>query len=169
MKTLLLIPLLLIPYLLYVYWKYGMTKSISETYRFTQKWEKVWFTISMFLVAIPIMIVGFDVSDPEQVLILWLLAGGLICLIGATQVFWNGGMEHTAHMLGSYGGIGAGMLALLIHCTSVVTIALVNLFVVFAALQMIPWNKFEKYKIPHRIYWVEVAAIVTAQLALLFA
>ncbi|WP_340112606.1 hypothetical protein [Maribellus mangrovi] len=170
MKALLLIPLLLIPYLLYIYWRYGMTVSISATAKHHRStWESVWFALSLWAVGIPLMIVGFEVSNPDSVLILWLLAGGFICLIGAAQVFWKGGMEYKAHMTGSYGGIGAGMLALLIHCTSVVTIALVSLFVVFAAVQMIPWKKFEKYKIQNRIYWVEVSAIVTAQLALLLA
>ena len=165
MKTLLLIPLLLIPYLLYIYWRYGMTKSISETYRLTQKWEKVWFTISMFLVAIPIMIVGLDVSDPEQVLILWLLAGGLICLVGVAPVFWKGGMEHTMHMLGAIGGICCGMLALLLHCLSWFTVLFVGLFAAFTATQYL----VVKIRVRNRTYWIEVAAIVTVLLSLLFA
>ena len=169
MKQLLLIPLLIIPYLIYIRVKHGMTVSISATAKFHKSTlEKVWFGLSLWAVGIPLMIVGFESSDPEDTLILWLLAGGLICLIAAAQVFWKGGMEYKAHMIGSYGGIGSGMLALLIHCTSFITILLVSVFALFASVQLIPWKKFNKYKIKNRIYWVEVAAIVTAQLALYF-
>nr|WP_319268287.1 hypothetical protein [uncultured Draconibacterium sp.] len=169
MKTLLLIPLLMIPYLVYMRIRYGMTVSISATAKHhTSIWESVWFSLSLWAVGIPLMLVGFVLSNPEQTLVLWLLAGGLICLIGAAQVFWRGGMEYKAHMIGSYGGIGSGMLALLLHCTSFVTVALVGLFAVFTAVQMLPISKMDKYKLNNRIYWVEVAAIATAQLALYF-
>ena len=169
MKALLLLPFLMIPYLVYIRVRYEMTISISATAKHHKStWEKVWFALSLWAVGIPLMIVGFEASNPDDTLILWLLAGGFICLIGAAQVFWRGGMEYKAHMAGSYGGIGSGMLALLIHCTSVVTIALVSLFIVFAAVQMVPWQKLEKYKLKNRIYWVEVAAIATAMLALYF-
>lgn len=170
MKELLLIPFLIVPYLVYMKRKAGMTVSISATAKHhTNAWEKLWFALSLWAVGVPLMIVGFDVSG-DGVLILWLLAGGFICLIGASQVYWNkeknGKMdtEGKAHMLGSYGGIGSGMVALLVHCSSWVTYLLVGAFVVFTAVQMIP--KFDKYKLKHNIYWVEVAAIITSILSL---
>lgn len=167
MKALLLLPFLMIPYLVYIRVNYGMTISISATAKHHKSTcESVWFALSLWSVGIPLMIVGFEASNPDDTLILWLLSGGFISLIGASQVFWRGGMENKAHMAGSYGGIGSGMLALLIHCTSAVTIALVSLFVVFAAVQMIPCQKLDKYKLKNSIYWVEVAAIATAMLAL---
>ena len=156
----------MVPYLIYMRVKYEMTISISATAKHHKSsWEKLWFALSLWCVGAPLMIIGFDVSG-DGVLILWLLAGGFICLIGASQVYWNGGMEYKAHMLGSYGGIGSGMIALLIHCSSLITYLLVGAFVVFTAVQMIPWSKFDKYKIANRIYWVEVAAIITAILSL---
>lgn len=166
MKELLLIPFLMVPYLVYMYRKAGMTVSISATAKHhTNAWEKLWFALSLWAVGVPLMVVGFD-SSGDGVLILWLLAGGFICLIGASQVYWKGGSEYTAHMLGSYGGIGSGMVALLVHCSSWPTYLFVGAFVVFTAVQMIPWAKFEKYKLKHNIYWVEVAAIITSILSL---
>ena len=71
---------------------------------------------------------------------------------------------NTSGILVTYGGIGSGMVALLVHCSSWPTYLLVGAFVVFTAVQMIP--KFEKYKLKHYIYWVEVAAIITSVLSL---
>lgn len=164
MKPLLLIPLLLVPYLLHVRYRYGMTGSISDTYRLTKKWEKVWFTLSLWAVAIPIMVVGFSQSNPDQVLILWLLAGGGICLVGAAPIFWKGGMEYKAHMVGAIGGIFSGILAVVIHCFSWFSLFGAILFILFFVSQ-----KFTtKYRINNSTYWVELVALLVVGLVLFF-
>ncbi len=157
MKALLLIPIITLTlYLIYVYWRHGMTKSISETYRKLIGWERPLFTITMWAVAIPIMIVGIESVPNNWPEVLFFLAGFGICLVGASPAFWTNKMELTAHLIGSYGGIGMGMIACVLYLFSPLTVILVSLYTAFAASQMLT----TKLRIKHHIYWIEVVALL---------
>lgn len=157
MKQLLLIPIItLAVYLIYVYWRHGMTYSISSSYRKLIGWEKPFFTLTMWAVAIPIMIVGIDSVPNNWPEILFFLAGSGICLVGASPEYWSGKMELTAHLIGSYAGIGLGMLACLIYLFSPLSIILVSAYAAFVISQMF----IKKLRVPNYIYWIEVVALI---------
>lgn len=158
MKYLLLIPILtLAVYLLYVRIKYGMTKSVSATYKKLKGLEKPLFTITLWAVAIPIMIVGIESAPNNYPEILFFLAGAGICLVGASPMYWSGKMEKTAHYIGSYGGIGFGMIACIIYLFSPLILLSVSLYAIFVIIQM----KVKKLQLNNHIYWIEVIALVT--------
>ena len=164
MKALLIIPIVaLATYLLYVRIKYKMTASISDTYKIIKGWEKPWFTITLWCVAVPIIIVGIENIPENTPQILFFIAGGLIVLVSSSPEFWSNKRELTAHRIGSYGGISFGIVACLVHYYSLVTLILVTIFVVFAILQLL---NIKQLKIPNHIYWIEVAAIVMVSLVL---
>lgn len=157
MKALLLIPIITLTlYLIYVYWRHGMTKSISETYRKLIGWERPLFTITMWAVAIPIMIVGIESVPNNWPEVLFFLAGFGICLVGASPAYWSGKMELTAHLIGSYGGIGFGMIACVLYLFSPLTVILVSLYAAFAASQML----IKKLQVKNYVYWLEVVALI---------
>ena len=157
MKALLLIPIITLTlYLIYVYWRHGMTKSISETYRKLIGWERPLFTITMWAVAIPIMIVGIESVPNNWPEVLFFLAGFDICLVGASPAFWTNKMELTAHLIGSYGGIGMGMIACLLYLFSPAVLLSVMGYLAFVIIQIF----VKKLRINNYIYWMEVAALV---------
>ena len=165
MKELLFIPIVsLTAYLLFVYIKYGMSYSISASYKYLQGWEKTMFTLTMWAVAIPIMIVGINKVPNNYPEILFFLAGSGICLVGASPKYWSGKMELTAHLIGSYGGIGFGMLACLLYLFQPLTITLVTGYVLFAASQIL----IKKLQLPNFVYWLEIVALVVISLILYF-
>ena len=160
MKELLLIPVFsLAIYLLYVYFRYGMTDSISATQRLLRGFEKPWFSVTLVAVAIPIIIVGINGISGERGQFLFFLAGAAICLVAASPAYWAGKHELTAHLVGSFGGIGFGMIACLVHYFSIETVALIAGFGLFALLAWI-------FKLKNHTYWVEVMALVTVVLVL---
>lgn len=169
MKTLLFLPLLLVAYLIYIRVRYGMTVSISATAKLhKQVWEKAFFSLSLWLgISIPFIVLGIEACEPDSVQVLWFFAGCGIALVGTAQVFWEGGMEHRMHMIGAYGGIGLGMVAVLVHLWSWSSVLLVGLFVLFALAQMLPLKSLQKWKIPNSTYWLEVAAIIVIEMALI--
>lgn len=159
MKELLLIPIVVMAsYLIWVYSKYGMSKSISASFKFLKGFEKVIFSLVLWAVAFPLIIVGLDGIPDGEVKILFFLSGSLIALIGASPTYWVKGQEQIAHYIGSYGGIGIGMLALLLHYISFTTLGLVSLFILFTSAQFLT----KVYRVKNFIYWVEVAAIITS-------
>jgi len=165
MKDLLFIPIItLANYLLYVYWRHEMTYSISATYRKLTGWERPLFTLTMWAVAIPIMIVGIDSVPNNSPEILFFLAGSGICLVGASPEYWTGKMELTAHLIGSYGGIGFGMLACLLYLFNPLSVILVSVYAGFVASQMLT----KKLQIPNHVYWLEVAALIVVCVVLYF-
>lgn len=140
--------------------KYGMSISISSTYKFLKGIEKPLFSFVLWITALPIMIVGIDLSEGLWSQFLFFFAGAGICLVGAAPSFWTSKMEHTVHLIGSYGGIGLGMIACLVNLFSVWTAILVGVFGLFALLTLY-------LKLKNHIYWIEVSAIVIVCLILL--
>lgn len=158
MKDLLFIPIISLPvYLLYVYLKYGMTESISKTYRVIKGLERFWFTLTLWSIAIPVMVVGIEGVPSNWSEALFFFAGSLLALVGASPKFWSGRMELTAHLIGSYGSISLGMIASLVYFFNPATVALVGVYGAFVASQFF----IKRIRISNFIYWIEVGAFVT--------
>lgn len=164
MKNLLLIPIFsMTAYLLFIYLKYGKHKSISISYADLKTHEKPFFTLNLIFVAIPIMIVGIESTQNHLAEGLFFLAGFLITLIGASPAFWTNRMEHTAHMIGSYGGISLGMIACFVAGFPVLTLIPIFLFAGFTLIQFF----VKKWQLWNYIYWIEVSALLAVVLTLL--
>jgi len=163
MENLLLIPILAMgAYLLYVYKKYGMTKSISATFqRLQTQNEKLFFIFTLWAVAFPIMIVGILKAPNFFSRLLYFIASGFILVISIAPMYWksetyNNRRQSFMHFLGSYGGIGVGMIATLFAFTTFPVITLIALYFCFVIVQMVlKWQFVNNY-----IYWIEVIAIV---------
>ena len=104
------------------------------------------------------MIVGINNVPDNKSEILFFLSGSLIALIGASPMYWGGKdtQEYWAHIIGSYGGIITGMIAFLVY------FYFLPIVWIFISLYAIFTFTSTKFKLPNKIYWIEVGAIVTA-------
>lgn len=162
MKTLLIIPIIaLTVYLLYVYWRHGMTYSISATYQKLNTKEKILLPITLWCIAFPIMIVGMYEPGVYFARGLFFVAGFFLLLISVAPMYWknetlNNRQQAFMHYLGSYGGIGTGMIACLIYYSVLLTWVLVILYGGFVLSQFF----IKKLRIPNHVYWLEVIALI---------
>jgi hypothetical protein len=141
-----------------------MTHSISATYKKLTGAEKPLFTITLWAVAVPLMIVGIKSVPDNWPEILFFLAGTGICLVGASPAYWTNKMELTAHLIGSYAGIGFGMTACLIYCFSITTLTLISFYGLFILSQFF----VKKIQLKNYTYWMEVLALVIICTVLFF-
>ena len=134
-----------VAYVIFVMIKFGIQKSISESYyRFPNSMRFI-FTLALWGFAIPIIMLG---GISESVLLF--LAGGFIVLVGAAPAFKGLLMEYKAHMLGAYTGILLGLTSLIVDFGSWEIVAIA---VVLAILLKI----FSK----NYIWWIEILAFFT--------
>lgn len=100
-------------YWLFIYWKYGLQESISESFYAIkrrnpyQPWKQGFFTLALWGFSFPIIVVGVEIHP------LFFLAGALICLVGAAPAFKSTKMVHDVHAVGAIGGIVFGIVAFL--------------------------------------------------------
>jgi hypothetical protein len=145
MKELLLISFLTIStYLIYVAVKYGIQKSISETYYTIGK--KGWFTLIIWGMIIPLMIVGIEITDSFLIF----LGGAAIVFVGASPAFKSESLEKAVHFISSYLGVGFVILA------TIFTFNFIILGIVYAILIALTFT--QKLKINHHIWWIEISA-----------
>ncbi len=124
--------------------KYGVQKSISESYYRLPNKQKALFTLALWGFSIPMIIVGGSIGS-----IFLFLAGGLIALVGAAPAFKGLLMEYRAHMFGAYGGILLGLIALL-------TFGMWELVVIAAVVSIVT-----KLTVKNYIWWIEIIAFIT--------
>jgi hypothetical protein len=163
MKELLIIPFITVPiYLLYMYFKYGMTISISATYKHAKGLERLWFSATLVSIELPIMIVGIEAVQNDVSEVLFFIAGSLLCLVAASPAYWSNKMELTAHLIGSYGTISFGIIACIVYLFNPVTILLTGIYALFVISQFF----INKLKLPNFKYWLEIGAIIVVPLIL---
>ena len=121
--------------------KYKIQKSISDSYYSLSKKEKIAFTLAIWGFSIPLVIVANSV--------LFLIAGGLLCLVGASANFKLNKRENNTHMTGAIGGI------LLAFVSLVVDFDLFPIFVVFAMISTFLYLMKDVVKY---IWWIEILA-----------
>lgn len=157
-------PLLLAIYLLLMFFRFGMTRSISDTYRKLKGWEVTWFTLALWLgVAFPIIILGLQAAEGNAFQFLWFFAGAGIAFVGAAPVFWNPDIQQKVHVAGATGGIACAILAIALTLPGWWNWLLAGTYLLFALTQTVKkWN----FKIKNNTYWLEVAALVEVWLAL---
>ena len=139
--------LIFISYISFIVSKYGVIPSISESYYRLPYSLKILFTLFIWGLAVPIMIVA---STP-----LMLLACGFICVVGVTQTF-KLKLVGAIHSLAAIIGIGIGVLSLFFEFRTPLTaiaiiigIALLNIF-----------------KVNNKTWWSEIIAFTLILLSL---
>lgn len=135
-------------YLIYIISKYGVLKSISDSYYFLEK--KGLFFVFIINTSWSFMIVGET----------WLmfLAGALLMFVGGAAAF----KEKTTgivHVIGAIGGITAGMASLCVDFKLWWLVILYTLLALFLSLA----------NVRNRTWWIEVSAFVTVIIGLLIA
>lgn len=130
--------------------RFGIQKSISESYYdLPGEWRFV-FTLTLWGFAIPVMIVGNSV--------LFFLAGGLICFVGAAAAFKEWAVTYKVHMIGAYGGVLLGFAGLLwdLHSWYLASIAIMIIIILWFTSQF-------------KIWWIEITAFAAVWLGILIA
>ena len=149
MNLLLIISIItFITYITYVMVKFGIQKSISDSYYDLDIKNKIFFTLALWGFALPIGIAA-------ETTMLFLAAAG-ICFVGATPAFKDDKTEHTIHMIGAYSGIILGFASMVIdyHLYWLTGISVVGITLIYL---------FGKNK----IWWIEVLAFLIIWLAVM--
>lgn len=134
-----------VSYVSFIWIKYGIQKSISNSYYVLPTDLRFLMTFFCWLFAIPAMIIG---STP-----LMFLAGAGICFVGAAAAFKEE-MTHNVHMIGACGGVALSQISTIVDFHMWYMTAI---FVVLSLL-MILFRKQLKYK---QIWWIEILAFTS--------
>lgn len=136
-------------YWLYIYYRYGIQKSISDSY-YKLKDKGYLFTLVLWSFSIPIMIIG------ETGLMFF--AGAFICFTGAAADFKKK-MTDTVHYVGAVGGILFGLLSLSVNFGQNE----------IAALTIVGMALLTLFKVSNKTWWVETVAFLGIYLGLLIS
>jgi hypothetical protein len=93
-----------VAYVSFIWIKYGVQKSISDSYYRLPEKQKYLFTLFCWGFSIPAIILGNC--------FLMFLAGTGICFVGAAAAFKGNEMEHWVHMAGAYTGVLLSQIAI---------------------------------------------------------
>jgi len=135
-------------YLIYVYCTVGVLKSVSDS--FYRVKQPVFFILTMFLMPIPLMVVG---STP-----LMFFAGAFICFVGAAPGLIRDDMEERVHVIGATGGIILGTASIWIDLHMWYLSVGMLLFAVYSCSK---WNKIHNHT-----WWLEIVAFMLMIIAL---
>ena len=136
--------LVFVSYVSFIWAKYGVQKSISQSYYVLPQKLKYLMTLFCWGFAFPAAILG-------QCDLMTIAAGGII-FVGAAAAFQQK-MTHTFHMVGAGVGVAASQLAILVNYGMwPMNIAFISIGLILLLL---------KKKIPNWIWWAEIAAFVS--------
>ncbi len=139
-----------VAYVSFIWIKYGIQRSISDSwYRLPEK-EKPLFTLFCWGFAIPAIIIGTTLTDN----FLMFLAGSGIAFVGAAAAFKEK-MTKTVHMIGAYSGVAFSQLSIAFdfHMYYMNII----FFSIAIILEILGYFKIIKNK----IWWQEILAFLT--------
>ena len=132
-----------ITYVGFIWSKYGVLPSISDSYYELPKKIDFLFILFCWGFAFPAVIIGVDLTDN----FLMFLAGGGIIFVGAAAAF-NQELTQTVHEIGAFGGVIFSQLSIAFDFK----MYYVNvIFVVLGLLILLT-------KIKNRIWWLELVA-----------
>lgn len=135
----------------FIYFRYGVQSSVSESYYRLPRNLQWLFTIATWGYALPAIIIGLQLTDNGLVF----LAGAGIAFVGASPAFHSLGLEKTVHTVGAIVGITAMQIFLYVVGFWWITLA----FAVVSGLMFV-WKRTYS----HYIWWVEIAAFVSIAL-----
>lgn len=133
-------------YISYVALKYGIQKSISDSY-YRLSDSMLWlFTVATWGYAIPAIIIGVGFSP------LAFLAGAAICFVGAAPMFKNSKMESQVHTISAV----IGIIAIQAFISLVLNPYITFMFIGLSMLALwIPYLKQNK------LWWIEIFAFLS--------
>ncbi len=143
---------MLVVFISYVSWiwaRYGVLKSISQSYYELPKNLQFLFTFFCWGFSLPAIIVGSTG--------LIFLAGSGIGFVGAAAAFQED-MTHEVHMIGAGTGVTASQLAIFLNFG----LWPINIAFISASLFLLLFRK----KIRGWIWWIEIAAFLSICIAL---
>lgn len=129
-------------YLLVIAQKYGIQKSISDSYyNLPGNWKFI-FTAVLLGFSIPVMIAGNST--------LIFLAGSAICFVSASPAFNKNKLEAIVHVVGAWSGILLGIAGIILDYK------LYSIAILAALLSALLY-----FKAKYFIWWIEIAAFIT--------
>lgn len=128
--------------------KYGVLKSISDSY-YVMKY-KVWFTLFIWNTGFSFILLGENA--------LMFFAGAFLCFVGATPLFKEK-YEGRIHTIGAVGGILLGFSSLIIDL-KLLSLVLIYL-IYFGVLRVGRFNNLT--------WWYEIGAFITMIVGLLIS
>lgn len=136
-----------IAYVIYIWLKFGILSSISDSYYKTN--SPFLFAIFIWGTAIPLIIVGNTA--------LMFFAGALLCFVGASPAFKKRKMEEKIHVYGTIGSIALGIISMW-----------VDFGLWYLTVIMVAGYIFTMFvKIKNETWYVEILAFVLVMLGLL--
>jgi hypothetical protein len=140
-------------YVSFIWLKYGIQESISDSYYALPEKINMLFTFFCWGFAFPAMIIGLTLTSNFLIF----LATGGIMFVGAAAAFKEE-LTRTVHLAGAYGGILFSQLSIFFDFH----LLYVNIiFITLATLMFL----FDKY-IKHHVWWVEILAFLSICYAL---
>jgi len=131
-------------YVAFIWIKYGIQPSISESYYKLPKSINWLFTLFCWGFAIPALIIGVQLTDN----FLMFLAASGICFVGAAAAFKQT-LTKNVHMIGAYCGILFSQLSILFDFNIPVVVAATLLWLII----------FQLYA-KNKIWWQEIVAFM---------
>lgn len=139
-----------VSYVSFIWIKYGVQRSISDSYYRLPKNINFLFTFFCWGFAFPTIIIGVDLTDN----FLMFLAGVGICFVGAAAAFKQE-LTKTVHIVGAYGGVLFSQLSITfdfhLYYINIIFFALAILF------EALGYFKIMKNK----IWWQEILAFMS--------
>lgn len=134
-----------VAYIAYIWTKYGVLDSISESYYVLPNPIKHLFTFFLWTIAVPMMFIVNSVDHAD-----WWLFGSCACLVfcGAAAEYKNN-LTNVVHFIGAGGGIIFALAGLVHQGIAAPLILMVATIVVLY-----------KYKVSNKTWWIEIAAFV---------
>jgi hypothetical protein len=133
-------------YISYVALKYGIQKSISDSY-YQLSNSMLWlFTVATWGYAIPAIMIGVSFSP------LAFLAGAAICFVGAAPMFKDSKMTNQVHTTGAVIGIIAIQAFIFLILNPYITYMFIGLSLITLLIPYLRQNK---------LWWIEVFAFLS--------
>lgn len=128
-----------------------LPESISETY---YKGGGTWFIFVMMVSGILTAAGLLSLSEGSDWQFLSFFSGAGMCFVGASPLFKNKGLEQVVHYTGAI---------VVIFCSQMWILAHVTPWLLLSWLTAFFWGRTKKY-----MFWLEITAITTIGLAMIF-
>jgi len=137
-----------ITYIIFIWSKYGILPSISDSFYKTN--SRFSFYIFILSVALPLMIAGNTA--------LMFSAGALLTFVGAAASFKEK-LTSTVHMIGAIGGISLGFLSMIIDFKLWYLAVIIGVFIIIVNL----------IKMKNKTWWIEITSFILIMFGLLMS
>ena len=143
-----------VTYVGFIWAKYGILPSISDSYYHLPKQLKPLFTLFCWGFALPAAIIGFTLAEGSVWQFLMFFASGGIMFVGAAPDFKSEtGMDRLVHYISAVVGVIFSQLYILLVFPEIFYIPLA--FTIFSIIFLYFKNKVEE------IWWIEILAFAS--------